>query len=375
MKKKVLWSLIIVLTLSGLVYGYSYYYRLKNTPDIENEGKMKVQTPIGLEVVNLGRNNSGDAKSIDKINTDLTKHQFVGAYTVIEKKRVLSSLSNGYANANLKSGFTNNTVIRAGHYQTMINTALLLKELQGKNISLNSKLSKYFHGKSNFSNITVENLIEGKSELSIRASQVSNLNEEKTASDFLKYVSANDTEATLTEKMDATNILIVLLLVKVKNKSYSDILNSFSDKYDLYGTRISQGYLENDRNLAVSYHSSKGNAQDKPYNLKNISYIYGVNQLYMSMSDALNVVYLINTNMLFSKDYNNYWQKFCKMESKSYSDTLIKKEKWSFKDNGYVLSTSFTKNADKVAVVIENYPNSVFSKSKLSDMLLDNIFS
>lgn len=374
MKKKVALSVLLVLLLLGGIFIYKKVYFEYFS---KNMSKVKQVTAITSKVVpvstNLGKNNKLHGKRIETLNTSLTQQHFMGAYIKTSGSKIINSDGFGQSNILSQIEFSYNTTVRIGNLESLINTAILLKQVQEKKIYLTTNLKKYVPELSNVKSFNVKDLMRGSVNIWINKDKLANMNESQATRKFFNSVVTENQRKT--GKRVANNILLAIVISRIDQKKYSELINDFENDLDLSGTTLlngNNGGAKNDRNAAISYYykaDSDGNPNPgKAYLNVDNHYTFGVDQLRMSMTDILNVIYALNTNEILSKPLESELSLYYKSNEKYSiaSGMFLDKESFSFSSKGYYISAKWsTKNKDMV-LVVENFPNKGLSRLNLA---------
>ncbi|MCB7178152.1 beta-lactamase family protein [Lactiplantibacillus plantarum] len=374
MKKKVALSVLLVLLLLGGIFIYKKVYFEYFS---KNMSKVKQVTAITSKVVpvstNLGKNNKLHGKRIETLNTSLTQQHFMGAYIKTSGSKIINSDGFGQSNILSQIEFSYNTTVRIGNLESLINTAILLKQVQEKKIDLTTNLKKYVPELSNVKSFNVKDLMRGSVNIWINKDKLANMNESQATRKFFNSVVTENQRKT--GKRVANNILLAIVISRIDQKKYSELINDFENDLDLSGTTLlngNNGGAKNDRNAAISYYykaDSDGNPNPgKAYLNVDNHYTFGVDQLRMSMTDILNVIYALNTNEILSKPLESELSLYYKSNEKYSiaSGMFLDKESFSFSSKGYYISAKWsTKNKDMV-LVVENFPNKGLSRLNLA---------
>lgn len=374
MKKKVALSVLLVLLLLGGIFIYKKVYFEYFS---KNMSKVKQVTAITSKVVpvstNLGKNNKLHGKRIETLNTSLTQQHFMGAYIKTSGSKIINSDGFGQSNILSQIEFSYNTTVRIGNLESLINTAILLKQVQEKKIDLTTNLKKYVPELSNVKSFNVKDLMRGSVNIWIDKDKLANMNESQATRKFFNSVVTENQRKT--GKRVANNILLAIVISRIDQKKYSELINDFENDLDLSGTTLlngNNGGAKNDRNAAISYYykaDSDGNPNPgKAYLNVDNHYTFGVDQLRMSMTDILNVIYALNTNEILSKPLESELSLYYKSNEKYSiaSGMFLDKESFSFSSKGYYISAKWsTKNKDMV-LVVENFPNKGLSRLNLA---------
>ncbi|MGA3391699.1 serine hydrolase [Lactiplantibacillus pentosus] len=316
-----------------------------------------------LDTVKL---NNADKKKLSENNRTLSKRQFIGAFIGVRGNKLVYSWRNGYSNTNPNTSFNINSSILVGSYQTVLDQALLLSLVDQGKIKVTDKLSEYQMKGDIFKKITVKQLLNNESNLYIRKSLISNVQNPKKQS----YSSSLFKQDKNSESgwVTADSFIKRMLIANATSQSYENAFDQLIvNKFGLSNTRFfssKQAYT----NDIASYDKKIINdqrVQTKKITIKK-SQLKG-NTLRMSLADITLLLNGIEKNELFSSKYNSYFNDNINDLNSGYVDgsTIT----YHATISGQTLAVKSNVKTQRTVVLITNYADSNISLStRLSEL-------
>ncbi len=308
-----------------------------------------------LDTVKL---NNADKKKLSENNRTLSKRQFIGAFIGVRGNKLVYSWRNGYSNTNPNTSFNINSSILVGSYQTVLDQALLLSLVDQGKIKVTDKLSEYQMKGDIFKKITVKQLLNNESNLYIRKSLISNVQNPKNQSYSSSLFKQDKTSESGWVTADSF----------ITSQSYENAFDQLIvNKFGLSNTRFfssKQAYT----NDIASYDKKIINdqrVQTKKITIKK-SQLKG-NTLRMSLADITLLLNGIEKNELFSSKYNSYFNDNINDLNSGYVDgsTIT----YHATISGQTLAVKSNVKTQRTVVLITNYADSNISLStRLSEL-------
>lgn len=323
---------------------------------------------------NFAQYNTLRSSKLNTLNRKILGQEYIGAYVVSKNNNVVNSMGTGYANASEKQPFNYNSTVRVGNLESEINAILLMKTLKDSKISLSTRLNKYVPELDDKISINANQLLKMNLNISVDSKKLIGLNEKNATEKYFNMLKINNTVSKL-QQQKANQILLAIVLKRLNHSSYKAVLNSFLQKNELDGSRIIDSYSFSERTDVLSYHMSKSKNRtlqyDKPYKNVDDTYIWGIDQLRMSMIDMVNLVRLFNSENFSDSQIttlNNYG-KMLNIWKKSKNNIYYSLSSHGFRT--YIMAES---NIKRIVISSENYPNTGTSKLRLTKSIYSSLF-
>lgn len=305
-----------------------------------------------LDTVKL---NNTDKKKLSENNQILSKRQFIGAFIGVRGDKLVYSWRNGYSNTNPNTSFNINSSILVGSYQNVLDQALLLSLVDQGKIKVTDKLSEYQMKGNVFKRLTVKQLLSNESNLYIRKSTISTVqnpqNESYNSSLFKQDKNSESGWVT------ADSFIKRMLIANVTSQSYESAFDQLIiNKFGLSNTRFfnsKQAYT----NDVASYDKKIVNnvrVQTKKNTIKK-GQLKG-NTLRMSLADITLLLNGIERNKLFSSKYNSYFNG--NMDDLNAGRVEGSTFTYRTTTSGQTLVVKSNMKAQKTVVLITNYSDS-----------------
>ncbi|RED27223.1 CubicO group peptidase (beta-lactamase class C family) [Flavobacterium cutihirudinis] len=180
---------------------------------------------------------SANAQKLDNIKLDSLfqalneKNLFMGNISISKNGNEIYSNSIGKADVESNKALTKDTKFRIGSTTKIFTSALVLKAVENKKITLNQTINTFFPTIVNSQKITIRNLLNHRSGIHelLSADEFSNgYTEAKSQEEMISIISKFQSDFEPNTKADYSNsnyYLLTLILEKVYKKTYSELLN------------------------------------------------------------------------------------------------------------------------------------------------------
>ncbi len=366
---------IVTLILLLLLIALCVFIGLYNLTTNETESHRSVQPSNSVlernltQATTLGGNKLTDSKrnKLLKLNARLSRDGFFGSYIATKNSDLEFSAKIGYAHVGTKDIFRLNTAYLIGEYQDAINSAILLRLVEKNELSLSKSLQYYLPGLKSGSEVTVKDLVLGKTNLTINSGWFSQyMQEDKSGIDFGK-VKLRSTSA---KYVSANPLITKNLISAVTGESYSSfVTKQLETHFGLSETRVVTDATNSQVNDATgySYYKDRTNkvVQGKAIDVSDLpSDNYYIR---MSLVDIAMLTNKIQTKKAVPSKYTNIYQKalnnldgFSKKASGWQLETAIR---------GQYLVIRTNANNSKMLIVTSNLENKKVNISKLNTTL------
>lgn len=180
---------------------------------------------------------SANAQKLDNIKLDSLfqalneKNLFMGNISISKNGNEIYSNSIGKADVENNKALTKDTKFRIGSTTKIFTSALVLKAVENKKITLDQTISTFFPTIVNSQKITIRNLLNHRSGIHelLAADEFANgYTEAKSQEEMISIISKFQSDFEPNTKADYSNsnyYLLTLILEKVYKKTYSELLN------------------------------------------------------------------------------------------------------------------------------------------------------
>ena len=234
---------------------------------------------------------------IDKVLSEILPPDFNGAVLVAQRDSILYEKYTGKVNTH--------TAFDLASVAKTFTAMAILKMAEEKKLNLNDDPGKYLDGFP-FTGITLKMLLSHRSGLDdyVKFLQAPEVDKTKMMSnaDLLQYIIANKNKVQIAAPGAAfdysnTNFaLLALIIEKVSGQTYPQYL---SDKF-FKPLHMDDTYVFGPANSATSLPSYYKNG--KPYELKNLDYIFGDKNIYTTVKDMMKWDKALRDGKIFSKE-------------------------------------------------------------------------
>ncbi|MCJ7932834.1 MAG: beta-lactamase family protein [Chryseobacterium sp.] len=242
----------------------------------------------------------------DYLDSLYVHHNVMGSFAFTDGKNPSFLKVTGFADAAKQQKANMNTQYRIGSVSKMFTAVLIMKAVEEKKLSLNSKLSQFYPQIEKASTITIENLLQHRS-------GIHNLTNEK---EYWTYNTTPQTENSLVaiiqqyksdfvpgiryEYSNSNYILLSFILEKIYHKSYADLIQQkIAGPLQLALTKVG-GKIDPARNQALSYQYSNGSCQ--PWQETDMSVPMGAGNLISTPTELLKFITALESGKLVSKN-------------------------------------------------------------------------
>lgn len=180
---------------------------------------------------------SANAQKLDNIKLDslfqalIEKNLFMGNISISKNGNEIYFNSIGKADVESNKALTKDTKFRIGSTTKIFTSALVLKAVENKKITLDQNINTFFPTIVNSQKITIRNLLNHRSgihELLAADEFASGYTEAKSQEEMISIISKFQSDFEPNTKADYSNsnyYLLTLILEKVYKKTYSELLN------------------------------------------------------------------------------------------------------------------------------------------------------
>ncbi|WPP08695.1 serine hydrolase domain-containing protein [Pediococcus inopinatus] len=305
MKKFLAWVLSIVIVL--LVFGggcfalakyntnslaHSYYQKLTGKP-VRSSKRLETayKVPVTMQ----------KDKAASKVDSALKTNNLAGSTAIIRKGQLTYLTATGRSRYPGGSKNTNTTKYQIGSAQDLITAASVMKLSQQKKLKLSDKLSKYYPKISGAKQITVKNLLNMTSGLSITATPPAT----DSFPTLLSWNERNVQSSGQTGSYDyqAVNYVLLAGIIQIaSDQPYREFIQTqVIDKLDLKNTGFVLNSTKRDK-LATSYEDSYSGGKVEATGMAKVqSTKLGPYQMYMSTRDlATTYLYILSGKFIKS---------------------------------------------------------------------------
>ena len=159
------------------------------------------------------------------------KKLFMGSIAISKNGNLIYSKSIGQANIETNKSLSIQTKYRIGSTAKIFTSALVLKAVENKKITLDQTIDKFFPTIDQSDKITIENLLNHRSGIHelLAADEFTNgYTKAKSQDEMIAILSKFKVDFKPNSKADYSNsnyYLLTIILEKIYKKSYSDLLN------------------------------------------------------------------------------------------------------------------------------------------------------
>ena len=176
------------------------------------------------------------SQTFDKVKLDnyfeqLEKsNKFMGSVALFENGQIVYTKAVGYADIDSKSKPNENTKYRIGSISKSFTSVLIMKAIEDKKITLDTKLKKYFPTIKNADKITISNLLNHRSGIHNFTDDSTYLEwntQKKSESEMVKIIEISGSDFEPDSKAEYSNsnfVLLSYILQKEYKKTYSELL-------------------------------------------------------------------------------------------------------------------------------------------------------
>lgn len=332
---------------------------------------------IIVSVVNIPINVLAKDKNQIVIKKDVKTRSFVGTIAIYQNGKLTNHYSQGYANALGKKSNNLNTMFEIDSIQKMMTGVLIMQQVEKHQLKLTDHLDKYFPSVPGSANITIRQMLNMTSGLSMDVSKAPGF----LTDDFgIIRHEIRQTKYTLLKNgvwdyQPVNYVLLAGILEKVSHQSYRQLFtHQIIDKLKLKRTAFAYA-LPTNRDSAIGY--------SVPNHIPGISYLQpfnrrlvlernelGTGQLYMSVGDLYRVVSAITQGKIIKQA--DVTKLYAKGSISGYGGGLYNRG-GRYKTNGagygFEGTIRISKNGKKAVVILSNYEVTNMGISKLGDSL------
>lgn len=367
---KTVWAIIMIALIVILSIGFLYGKQTKSkrmlndiVPASDNNSSKKVtlyddlvgQTALGQAILPQSKKESW-RKFIRKIYID----RYYGAFLGVKNGRLTLSGSAGSANVATRATFKLNSTFFVGHYQEFIDSAILTKLIDdGKvksSVTLGSIIPELNYNRS----MTLQNFLTKGTGKYIDKNILEVLSSKSLASmDKVKLM-----DKPTKNSFPADSVITAVIISKVANKSYNDAIEEiFKGPLKITSVYMFDHSGEHYANNVTSYSYQSVLKKPVQQNVYQISDTYfGINQMKMTLSDAMYSYYMISDSKFFSEKYNRLFKKAIK----KYGMNASKIDVETFNQH---LIFRFDTNTHSATLIADNFPNKKFKTSEVSSQI------
>ena len=202
--------LMVLLIVSLLSSWYIYESKTKVAASLP-----KVESTVDLT--------SEEQQLVTKIDQLLQKNDYIGSIYIRRNHRVILEKGYGYANKNTQQPNGPSLYYQIGSIQKAMTALLILKLIEVKKISLDTKLSVFYPQIPNSDNITIQDLIYMRSGLRRTASPTVPMTDEEVVQFSIDHLESTNNQSYRYEPLNFT--LLTGILIKLTHQPYEKLLN------------------------------------------------------------------------------------------------------------------------------------------------------
>lgn len=173
-----------------------------------------------------------DKEKLDNYFQALEKSgKFMGSVALSENGKIIYTKSIGYSDIETNTKPNENTKYRIGSISKSFTGVLVLKAVEEKKLTLETKINKYFPDLKNASKITISNLLNHRSGIHNFTNDNDYLTwntQKKSESEMLKIIGKGGSDFepdSMAEYSNSNYVLLSYILQKIYKKTYTQILN------------------------------------------------------------------------------------------------------------------------------------------------------
>lgn len=316
-KKRYKWivAFLLIALLTGIFIGHRLNERKQmiesNTPSVVNEGK----TPALQKIETPGRKRDQFATTVkdkhEKIVTNFVENElkndgFIGTALIIKNGKVIFQKGYGYAERLENKKNSPNSLFQIGSVQKGATGVMLMKLVQEGRVSLNDKLSKYFPSIGYGSLVTLREMLNMISGISLKSLPVKAMSQDQFVKYDVKNVRVNPKNIGKQNYEPANFVLLAGIIQKVTKRSYYDEFRRMIQKpLGLRNTYFFNDYYKLTDGRTIAY--SSGNKRDYRLPVSEKGYQYtnelGTGNLYMTNGDLYKMLRAFITGGVLNAKY------------------------------------------------------------------------
>ncbi|GAB0156712.1 serine hydrolase domain-containing protein [Chryseobacterium sp. Alg-005] len=215
---------------------------------------------VSVTAFSLGFAQKINTQKLDQYFKTLDEnHKVMGSFAIADKGKIIYTNALGFADVESKKKADINTVYRIGSITKTFTAVLVMKAVEDKKLSLDTKLSAFYPEIENAKNITVEQLLQHRS-------GIHNLTDEAEFGSYYTRPQSEDQLVSIIKKYksdfppgsqyaysNSNYILLGFILEKIYKKSYAQLIQEkIAQPLQLTRTQVG-GKTEVSKNQAYSY--------------------------------------------------------------------------------------------------------------------------
>lgn len=235
---------------------------------------------------------------------------FTGTAAIVRNGHIIAHVSSGYSNIDKISRNDLNTEFEEDSIQKSMTAVLLMRQIQGGKLRLNTLLSTYYPNVPGANRITIRQLLDMTSGLSIKRFRAPHfVNDQLLVQDFIKHTSFSSTLWNRWNYQPINYVLIVGILEKVTGITYEQLFRqTFIQDMNLRHTHFAyeskvpnraQGYAWNKDLQQADFSKALKTTTDMEH------YELGTGQIFITVKDLYRVQSAIVSGQLLGKPATN----------------------------------------------------------------------
>ena len=278
---------------------------------------------VGISSVAFSQSNTREKLSnyLDSLNVH---HKIMGSFAFADNSQTSFIKVVGFSNVEKQQKANMNTQYRIGSISKTFTAVLVMKAVEEKKLTLNTKLSQFFPEIVNADKITIENLLQHRSgihNLTNEEEYMQYYTQTKTEKDLINIIKNYKSDFNPGIKFEYSNsnyILLGFILEKVYKKFYAELIkDKIARPLKLTLTEVG-GKIDADKNQAKSY-----NYQNGKYNLSpetDMSIPIGAGNIISTPTELLKFIFGLENGKLITKESLKQMKNF----SDNYGYGLVK---------------------------------------------------
>ncbi|KPE49243.1 serine hydrolase domain-containing protein [Chryseobacterium indologenes] len=298
--------------------------------------KLFVVAAAGLSCMAYSQN-TGRQQLMDYLDSLSVHHKVMGSFAFADNDKPTFLKVTGFSDVAKKQKANMNTQYRIGSISKTFTAVLVMKAVEEKKLSLDTKLSGFYHEVENADKITIKDLLQHRS-------GIHNLTNEE---EYWTYNTKPQTETSLVSiikkyksdfepgtKYEYSNsgyILLSLILEKVYKKSYAQLIqDKITGPLKLTLTEVG-GKIDPSKNQALSYQYADGSYQ--LWQETDMSVPAGAGNLISTPTELLKFIIALENGKLVNKNSLKQMKEFA--DGYGYGIARVPFDKyWGYGHNG-----------------------------------------
>lgn len=220
--------------------------------------KILFSVTVGVFSLNFAQNI--DKQKLDSYFKTLDEnHKVMGSFAIADKGKIIYTNAIGFSDVESKKKADINTIYRIGSITKTFTAVLIMKAVEDKKLTLDTKLSSFFPQIKNADKITIENLLNHRSGIhnftddeSYMTYYTQPVSEQKMV-DIIQKAGSDFEPGAKFSYSNSNYTLLTYILEKVFKKSYSELIEKYITRpLNLKNTKVG-GKIDVSENNARSY--------------------------------------------------------------------------------------------------------------------------